>query len=107
MTCCKALIHAEQISRKQGCLVTAGPGAHFQNGVSRIIPVPRQKQQLQRVLRIGKALIDIVHLLLRHFHHLGVITSLGNQQRGGITLVLETAHQRHLIADGSQFGQFA
>lgn len=66
-------VHAEQIAGKQRRFVAAGPGAYFHEGVTLVIRIFRQEQDLQLLLQLFAFIFGVPQLFLRHFAHFRIV----------------------------------
>ena len=65
-------IHAEQISRKQGCFVTAGSATDFHDDVFIVPRVFRQHEDMQLFFQSGLLLFQIRYFLFGHGDDFGI-----------------------------------
>ena len=70
---CVTGVHAEQIAGKQRCFIAAGSGAHFHEGVTLVIRIFRQKENLQLLLQLVAFFFGVTQLFLRHFAHFRIV----------------------------------
>ena len=88
-------VHAQQVTREQGGLVTTGTGLHLENDVAAIVRVTRNQQAAQ-------LLLSYLQLLLQAGHLSGELRVLLGHLAGGLEVVLERGV---LVVGGHDTGQ--
>ena len=98
-----ARVHAEQVGGKQGGLVAAGAGAHFEEDVALVVRVFRQQQPLQFALQRIDPRVGIGQLGFGQFAHVRV----GQQLARGGNVGFGLAEGQVLLDHRGQLGVFA
>ena len=65
-------VHAEKVSGKNSCFVTACTTADFKNSIAAVLRVGRDKQQFDLLFQFRLARLAGVEFFASHFSHFGI-----------------------------------